>query len=141
MDGLEFIDRESTTFSDLGVFECYRQLSTEIYNSFGVEIPPEEVEPKIKNETLKVGGTVHCLHGIKGKAYRDAAEKIVSWTLNVWRNLWQLDKIIITGGGAVFFGHHIARVFNSPNQVEICTKGTFSNALGYLKYGCRVWNR
>ncbi len=36
VDSLEFIDRESTSYSDLGV-ECYRQLSLEIYNAFGRE--------------------------------------------------------------------------------------------------------
>lgn len=33
VDSLDFIDAESTSYTDLGVFEIYRQLSLEIYNS------------------------------------------------------------------------------------------------------------
>jgi plasmid segregation protein ParM len=139
VDSLEFIDRESTSFGDLGVFECYRQLSLEIYNAFGIEIPPEEIEPYIANGVVKIGGRPHGIAEIKNKVYQDAAEKIVSRVRNVWRNMWQFDKIIVAGGGAAVFGEQIAKAFNSPGQVEVSRQGTFSNTLGYLKFGYRVW--
>ena len=141
VDSLQFIDRESTSFSDIGVFECYRQLSLEIYNAFGIEIPPEEVEPHILNSAIKVGGRFHSIADIKNRVYLAAAEKIVSRVRNVWRNSWQFDKIFVTGGGALVFGEQIARVLNSPGQVEVCEQGTFSNTLGYLKFGQRVWSK
>jgi plasmid segregation protein ParM len=141
VDSLEFIDRESTSYSDLGVFECYRQLSLEIYNAFGIEIPPEEIEPHIMNGAVRIGGRPRGIAEIKNRVYQDAAEKIASRVHNVWRSMWQFDKIIVTGGGAAVFGEQIARVLNSPGQVEICKQGTFSNTLGYLKFGHRVWSK
>jgi len=53
--------------------------------------------------------------------------------------MWQFDKIIVAGGGAAVFGEQIAKAFNSPGQVEVSRQGTFSNTLGYLKFGYRVW--
>lgn len=139
MDALDFIDRESATFSDLGVFDCYRQLSLEIFNSFGVEIPPEEIEPYAKNNAIKIKGQSQSIVDIKNRAYKKAAEKIVSRSKNVWRNLWQMDKILVAGGGAILFGNYIAQAFNSPGQVEVSDKASFTNVLGYLKYGQRAW--
>ncbi len=139
LDAMEFIDRESTSYTDLGVFECYRQISLEIYNAFGIEIPPEEIEPYIVNGAIKIGGRFNSIVDIKNRVYSEAAEKIVSRARNIWRNMWQLDKIIIAGGGAEVFGQQVARAFNTPGQVELCQRGTFSNCLGYLKYGHRVW--
>lgn len=141
VDSLEFIDRESTSYSDLGVFECYRQMSLEIYNAFGIEIPPEEIEPHIVNCAVKIGGRFQSITEIKNKVYLEAAEKIVSRVRNVWRNMWQFDKIIVAGGGAEVFGEQIVRVLNSPGQVELCKRGAFSNTLGYLKFGHRVWSK
>ena len=69
VDSLEFIDRESTSYSDLGVFECYRQLSLEIYNAFGIEIPPEEIEPHIVNYAVKIGGRSQGIADIKNRFY------------------------------------------------------------------------
>jgi plasmid segregation protein ParM len=139
VDSLQFVDRESTSFSDIGVFECYKQISLEILNSFGIEIPAEEIEPHIMNSAIKVGGRLQSIDGIKDRVFYDAAERIVSRALNVWRSTWQLDKIFVTGGGAVLFGEQVARVLNSPGQVEVCKQGTFSNTLGYLRLGQRAW--
>ena len=74
---------ESTSYSDLGVFECYRQLSLEIYNAFGIEIPPEEIEPHIVNCAVKIGGRSQGIADIKNRVYLDAAEKIASRVRNV----------------------------------------------------------
>lgn len=141
VDSLEFIDRESTSYSDLGVFECYRQLSLEIYNAFSIEIPPEEIEPHLAGGAIKIGGTYRSILDIKNKVYLDAAQRISSRVRNVWRNMWQFDQIIITGGGAQILGKQIARILNSPGKVEICAQGAFSNALGYRKFGCWTWSR
>jgi len=141
VDSLDFIDHESTSYSDLGVFECYRQLSLEIYSTFGIEIPPEEIEPYILNGAIKIGGRPRSIVDLKNKVYREAAEKIVSRVRNVWRNMWQMDKIIVTGGGADVFGEEIVRAFNSPGQVELCRRGTTSNVAGYTKFANRVWGK
>ncbi len=139
VDSLEFVNPESTSYSDLGVFECYRQLSMEIYNAFGIEIPPEELEPYIKGNVIKIGGHIRSIIDIKNKIYLDAAEKIVSRVRNVWRNMWQFDRIIVAGGGAQMLGKQIAGVLDSPCPVEICKQGAISNVQGYFKFGSRTW--
>jgi hypothetical protein len=133
------VDRESTSFSDIGVFECYKQIGLEINNTLGIEIPAEEIEPHILNSAIRIGGRLQSIAGIKERVFLDAAGKIVSRALNVWRSAWQLDKIIITGGGAVLFGEQVARVLNRPGQVEVCRHGTLSNTLGCLRLGQRAW--
>lgn len=138
MDSLDFIDKESTTYT-LGVFESYKQLSLELYNTYGVEIPPEEIEPYLKNDAVKISGRFHNIAEVKERVFRIAAEQIASRAKNVWRNLWQLDRIIISGGGANLFGNHIAQALDCPGQIVISERGAFSNVLGYLKYGRRTW--
>lgn len=140
MDSLDFIDKDSTTYS-LGVFECYKQLGLELYNLYGIEIAPEVIEPYLMNDVIKISGRLHSIAGVKEKVFRLAAVQISSRARNVWRNLWQLDRIIITGGGATLFGDYIAQALDCPGQVVISDKSAFANALGYLKYGRRVWGK
>jgi len=61
--------------------------------------------------------------------------------LNLWRDAWQLNSIIITGGGAVILGDYISRQMNRPGQAELVEpdRATLSNARGYLKLARRVW--
>ena len=140
MDSLDFIDRESTTYS-IGVFESYKQLTLELFNAYGVEIPPEEIEPCLKDNVIKIRGRNHNITEMKERVYRIAAEQITSRAKNVWHNLWQMDKIIITGGGATLFGNYVAEALDCPGQVTISDKSTFANALGFLKYGRRAWGK
>lgn len=141
VNSLEFIDDESISFTDLGVFECYRQLSMEIYNAFCIEIPAEEIEPFVRGDTIKIGSQSRSIIDIKSKSCQDAAEKIVGRVRNVWRNLWQFDRVIVSGGGAQMLGEKIVKALNSPCRVDICEKGALSNASGYLKFGHWAWAR
>lgn len=141
VDSLDFIDAESTSYSDLGVFECYKQLSLDIYDAFAIEIPAEEIEPYITGNSIKIGGRFCDISEIKRRVYQVAAENIAGRVHNAWRNMWQLDRIIVSGGGAQVFGEQIVRALNSPCSIEICREGTLSNALGYLKFGYWVWSK
>lgn len=137
MDALDFVDREGATFHDIGVFDCFRQLSFEIFNLLGVEIPPEEIEPHLRKKSIKVKGQQRSIVYIVDKVFREAAEKIAARAKNVWRDIWQIDKIIITGGGAELFGDYIAQAFDGAGLVEVSAKGVFANVAGYMRYGQR----
>lgn len=137
MDALDFVDRESATFLDIGVFDCFRQLSVEIFNLLGVEIPPEEIEPHLRNKSIKVRGQRQSIIHVVDKVFREAAEKIAARARNVWRNIWQVDKILVTGGGAELFGDYIDQAFESTGLVEVSVRGVFANVVGYMRYGQR----
>ncbi len=131
------IDRESTSFNDVGLFIAYQDLSYELNNKFGIQIPPEEIEPYIKNGTIKVGGRLRSIRSEIDAVFQAAAEKIVSRVKNTWRNMWEI-KILITGGGSVILGEYLCQAF-SDVQVEICEEATFTNCIGFYSYGRKIW--
>lgn len=140
-DGLEFIDSQSDSYSDVGLFECYELLYREIKGIYGVEIPPTKMEQYLLNGYIEVDGYKQSITGIKQRVFEVHAERIVSRALNLWRDVWQLSTIIITGGGSVVLGDYISRQLNRPAQVEIMDRGraTFSNCAGYMKFARRAW--
>ncbi|HHY01230.1 MAG TPA: ParM/StbA family protein [Methanothermobacter sp.] len=143
VDGLEFVDGQSDSFSDLGLFDAYGLLYREIKDIYNVEIPPARMEKYLQNNFIEVDGYRQNIAGIKQRVFAAHAERIVSRALNLWRDAWQLNSIIVTGGGAAILGDYISRQLNRPGQVELVDRdrATLSNANGYLKLARRVWQR
>lgn len=140
-DVMDFVDRESTSFSDIGLFTCHQEMSLEINREFGVEIAPEEIEPYIRNGCIKIKGYERSLAGIKGRVFQSVSERIASRVLNVWRDYWELDRIILTGGGSIVLGEHLVRALGDGmrQQVELSPVGVHSNCAGYMKFARRTW--
>lgn len=143
VDGLEFVDSQSDSFSDLGLFDAYGLLYREIKDIYGVEIPPARMEKYLQSGYIEVDGHRQSINGIKQRVFSAHAERITSRALNLWRDAWQLSAIIVTGGGAVVLGNYISQQLNRPAQVELVdpARATLSNVSGYLKLARRVWQR
>jgi plasmid segregation protein ParM len=131
-DALQFVDRSSVSFNDIGLFDAFKDLSLALKDQ-NYDIPADCLEPYIR-------GTKH-LSGVaelKEQAFASQAEKIVSRVINTWPDLWSFKKIFITGGGALLLGDYIASALDSE-KVEVCETPTFTNCRGYYKFGKRLW--
>jgi plasmid segregation protein ParM len=140
-DKLSFIDRQSVSYDDIGLDDAYRELSLELKKSLGVNIPPESIEPYIVGNEIEYKGKRRSIEAEKRIVFQGQAEKIVSRALNVWKDIWQINQIIVTGGGAVMLGSYIANALNAPDQVQVYQGGdaSFSNVRGFYKFGRRAW--
>lgn len=131
-DKLNFVDRLSTSFTDIGIFDAYRDLSHALKEK-GFDIPADSLEPFVRN-----GRSLDGLAELKELIFASQAEKILSRIINVWADLWSFDRIYITGGGAVLLGKILRKSLNSA-KVEICKEPTFTNCRGYFKFASKVW--
>ena len=131
-DALQFVDRSSTSFNDIGLFDAFKDLSLNLKGE-GYDIPPDSLEPYIRG-IRKLAG----INELKEQAFASQAEKIASRVINTWPDLWSFDGVFITGGGALVLGDYIASALNSE-KLEICQFPTFTNAKGYYKYAQRAW--
>jgi len=132
-DALQFIDKSSTSFSDIGLFDAYKELSMAL-KSEGYDIPPDSLEPYIRG-SKPMNGIAELKEGI----FESQAEKIMSRLLNMWNDIWNFDRILITGGGAIVLGEHL-REHLDKDKVIICEHPTMTNCRGYYKFGSKAWN-
>ena len=139
-DNLEYIDRSSDSFRDLGLFSAFEEVRKELYKDFQIEIPLEKIEPIIyKNGHITIKGKKESISTTKQKAFDQAADRIISRVKNTWKNLWEIDKLIITGGGATLLGEQIVNKLNH-HGTEICNNDNiYTNVKGYYKFGVRSW--
>lgn len=136
IDNLDFINPKSTSYSGLGIYSAFQNLSAEIYRGLGIEIPPENIEPFIRKGEITVAGRPVSIDCYKRTAFSEAAKQIISRIKSFWTDRWNLNQIIISGGGAHLLGEYLIPEFE---QAKICANPMFANASGYLKFGKRVW--
>jgi plasmid segregation protein ParM len=130
-DSLQFVDKSSVGFNDIGMFDAYKELSIELKNC-GYDIPADSLEPYIHN-----GKHLNGLDLLKEQVFSALSEKIISRVYNTWTDLWDLDQIFITGGGSLILGGHLMKHLDA-NKVIICDKPTLTNCRGYFKFANMV---
>lgn len=133
-DKLQFIDAESDSFNDLGMFESYKQLARLVKAHYpDINIQPAQMDYYLRNGGAgKVG-----IDDLKAQIFRGHAGAVASRALNTWRSTWQLDRIIVTGGGAAALGSYITHELGQKAFLENDAK--YSNCTGYYKFGQRTW--
>jgi len=135
-DSLEFIDRKSASYP-LGLFNAYSELSEELNRCFDIEAPPESLEKVVASGQIKVGGKTYSIEKQKQQAFIRIAEQILSKVKTLWPDRWQLDRIIITGGGGQLLYNYLE--CNLDHNTELAPKPVFANVEGYLKLAARSW--
>ena len=137
VENLEYINRRSTSYSEMGVFEVSKLFSNRIYDRLGVEIPPEKAEQYIKSGSIKISGKMYSLAGILDECYEIEVTNVISRVKSIWPDYALLDAIIPTGGGIIPIQNRLKDTFG-----EIVQTGAnliWDNANGFEKYGKLAW--
>ncbi len=137
VDGLEFVNTRSASFSRLGIFNSFQNLSTELYRNLSLEVPPERMEPLVRANEVMIAGKAVSIDLMRQAAFQNAAEQIVSRVKSTWPDRWELDRILLTGGGALLLSDYLLPVFEG--QAVLASSPAYANVSGYLKFGKRIW--
>jgi len=136
-DQLEYINPRSTSFAGQGIYSAFQTLSGELYRSFKVEIPPERIEPIVRSGQLKIAGKETSIVNQQEIAFKEAAAQIISRIKSLWPDRWELDQILLAGGGAILLGKYLKAELG--DQAVIADDAAFANVNGYLKFARRIW--
>ena len=140
VDQLEFIQKDSMSFNDSGINLIYQDISREIYKRFKKEVPIEKLDPILQSGVMNVSGRAYSIFSIKNDAVMRAANKLSAKIKTIWENLWELDMILITGGGADLMGDNLRSVLGHSNVKVFKEIGIHTNCRGYFRYGQRKWS-
>ena len=90
-----------------------------------------EVAEIIKDNTLRYHGKSIDISDIVNNELAMLSNEITTHVANLWNKSGDLDRILITGGGALLIGKSIKAEFS---QAEIVKNPVFANAMGYWKF-------
>ncbi len=134
-DNLEFIDHLSST-STVALKDAYDLVSRGLNEQFGINRSPYQLEESIREKKVGYQGSEVDIEELVEDAYSTVARKVVSEVVSRWPERWDLDRILVTGGGGITLFNYLAEELKNLQLVE---KGQFSNASGYLKVARRSW--
>jgi hypothetical protein len=111
-------------------------ISNKIQETFGIMLPLYSIEEVVtKGEFSKHGKTYNMVPVIQW-AFKATADQLVAEVLNKWNTLYEIDCIILGGGGAIRLGEYITPEFEN---IHVAEDSQWAVANGYWKWGKRTW--
>lgn len=140
-DKLHYINRGSKTIK-LGISDCFRQIAEKIRQKSGVSIELYRLYDPVEIGTIKLKGQEYNLEKTREQVYKQTAEVIANEVNQAWADDWDMDAMIITGGGSKELAGYMKPLLNGqiimpdPDQ-DI----RLNNVQGYLKFARHLWDK
>lgn len=125
-----------TTSVNVGGWNVVRAMRTYLDNHYpDMDMRDHEVQNAVMNGEFKYFGETVDISQIVREKLATIASQIIDEATQLWNGGAGLDRVIITGGGALVFGSYILPFFR---HAMIAREPIFANARGYLKLANRI---
>ncbi len=140
-DRTRYSERGSKT-TDTGISRAYATIAAKLQESSGINVELYRLYNAVDRGSIKIHGKRYDLKLVKEHAFSQLASQIATDANRLWANDWDIDRVMITGGGgavlAPFMSSHLK---GEIMPVEPGTDTRLNNVRGYWKYGKRLWTR
>jgi plasmid segregation protein ParM len=139
MDRLRYIDRSSRTM-DTGISKAFGVISNKLREKCGVSVELYRLYKAAEQGTIKMKGHGINFAKIRDQVYAQLAGTIVNEIDRIWAGDWDIDTIILTGGGCMELAKYIQPLISGnviPTDMNVDAR--LNNVQGYLKYGKYIW--
>ena len=138
-DHLQYIERGSSTM-DTGISKCFSVIANKLRQESSITIELYRMFKFIDSGIIKIKGKEYNISNLKKRVYNHAASAIASDLNRLWENDWDIDSIILSGGGSVELSEYLSPNIDG-NVVPIGRNidARFNNVKGYCKFGRYKW--
>lgn len=138
---LQYEERGSTT-TDTGMAKGFNIISRKLREQCGVNVELYRMYTAIETGSIKIRGEEVNITKLRDQVFANAARTIATDVDRLWADDWDMDAIIITGGGAMELAKILQPLITGnviPLKHNIDAR--LNNVQGYLKYGRHLWDR
>ncbi|MBU1195249.1 MAG: ParM/StbA family protein [Proteobacteria bacterium] len=138
-DHLQYIERGSSTM-DTGISKCFSVIANKLRQESNISIELFRMYKFIESGMVKIRGKEYNISNLKKRVYSHAASAIASDLNRLWENDWDIDSIILSGGGSIELSEYLSpniegNVIPIPHNID----ARFNNVMGYCKFGRYKW--
>ncbi|MFO7707755.1 MAG: ParM/StbA family protein [Desulfobacterales bacterium] len=139
MDRLRHIDRGSRTI-DSGMSKAFGLIAQKLQEKCGVAVELYRLYQAVEDGTIRMRGKAVNFSAIRDNVFEQLASGIAGEIDRLWAHDWDIDMILLTGGGSRELARHL-RPLIAGNVVplEPHTDSRLNNVFGYMKYGRFIW--
>ena len=141
LDQLRYIDRGSCTL-ETGISTSFAEIANRLQEITGVTIALYRLYKAVEEGSLAIRGQKYNISGLRDQALGRSAGKIAEAINKLWAEDWDIDTIILTGGGSRDLAKYLQPLV--PGNVKLTeTNGDLrlNNVQGYLKFGKYKWKK
>lgn len=140
IDKLRYIEKSSRTM-DSGISKAYGVIANKLREKSGVNVELYRLFGAVRKGTIKMRGQGFNFAKIRDQIYAQLATTIAGDMDRLWAGDWDIDTIVLTGGGCQDLAAHLqplitGNIRTAPNKND----PRLSNVEGYLKYGRYLWS-
>lgn len=140
-DRLQFINRGSRTI-DTGISNAFRTIANNIRKKCDVGLELYRLYDPMSEGVIRVRGVEFDIRDTRDQVYAQAAGKIADEINQLWANDWNMDTVVLTGGGAAELARHIqSLVAGNVIAPPADTDARLNNVQGYLKFARHLWDK
>lgn len=138
-DHLQYIERGSSTM-DTGISKCFSVIANKLRQESGINIELYRMFQFIESGIIKIKGKEYNISNLKKRVYSHAAAAISTDLNRLWENDWDIDTILLTGGGSVELSEFLSQNIEG-NVIPIGkdVDARLNNVQGYCKFGRYKW--
>ena len=139
LDHLRYIDRGSRTI-DTGISKGFSVISNKLREKCGVGVELYRLYKAAEEGTIKMRGHGFSFEKIRDQVYSQLAATIANDLDRLWADDWDIDAIILTGGGCRELSKYLQPLITgNVMPVDLNADPRLNNVLGYAKYGKYIW--
>ena len=133
-DRLRYIERGSRT-TDTGISKAFSLISRKILEQSGVNVELYRLFDPVRKGRIRIRGKEYSLSDLRDEVMRQLANSIVSDMERLWVEDWDLEFVLLAGGGAVDLAPILEKMIEGQTRVlSADTDMRLTNVVGYLKY-------
>jgi plasmid segregation protein ParM len=125
---------------DNGISKCFAVIANKLRQESNITIELHRMFKFIDSGMIKIRGKEYNISNLTKRVYNHAASAIASDLNRLWENDWDIDSIILSGGGSVELSEYLTPSIDG-NVVPIGKNidARFNNVQGYCKFGRYKW--
>lgn len=139
LNQLKFVDRGSSTI-EIGISTSFSEIADKLREMCGVSVELYRMYKAVETGSIKIRGQEYNISNLKDQAYSLLAGKIAGVINELWADEWDIDMIILTGGGSTELTKYLKPLIaGDVIPIENSIDARLNNVQGYLKFGKYKW--
>jgi plasmid segregation protein ParM len=140
-DKMRYSERGSRT-TDTGIARAFTVIAARLRESSGVNVELYRLYEAIERGNIKIRGKVYDLKGMTEQIFSQLAATVANEVDRLWADDWDMDAMVITGGGGAVLARHLQPLLNGEVlAIDPQADMRLYNVQGYRKFGQHLWGR
>ena len=125
---------------ETGISKCFSVIANKLRQESSIDIELFRMFKFVSTGSIKIKGKEYNISNLKKRVYNHTASAISRDLTRLWEDDWDIDSIILSGGGSNEIGEYLApKIEGNIIPIPKAVDARFNNVQGYLKFGRYKW--